>query len=311
MYKKVGRSETRATLTDVWSATILKENVTTINRMKEDNHKHTLFLVFTFSGMCKARNRTFFIQSQHSRFNYSITPSFIPTFRDHHFYLSACTVIDRSPPEQVSAWIRYHFYHGVEHFTIYLNAKPDFWYSYLHQFIENGLLNVVEYTYPRHKFLYEQASALISCNRRYRFLSDFVMYSDVDEYMLTMNPSWRLIDVVRMYDSQFPSVETFRVYNTFHACRNYSYKYWQQTNNILEICPLRWTGIIREGRWKQIVRPCRTPYVQVHHVSYADSIFINPQMDMVMLHFKFGFHRKPAEPYVVNPIVLEGMNHPM
>ncbi len=311
MYRTMGRSATRATLTDVWFGTLLMENVTTINRMKEDNHKHTLFLVFIFSGMCNVRNRTFFVQSQQTQYNYSITPPFIPSFTDHHFYLSACTVIDHSPPSQVSTWIRYHYYHGVEHFTIYLNAKPDFWISYLHRYIEKGLLNVVEYTYPHHKYLYEQASALISCNRRYRFLSDFVLYSDVDEYMLTKNPDWRLSDVVHLYDSQFPSVNAFRVYNTFHACRNYSYKFWEFTNNLLEICPLRWKGVTRDGRWKQIVRPCRIPYVQVHHVSYAESLFISPQLDMVMLHFKLGFHRKPSENYAVNPIVFEGMKHPM
>lgn len=53
-------------------------------------------------------------------------------------------------------------------------------------------------------------------------------------------------------------------------------------------------------RWKNIVRPAITPIIQVHHISYGISRYIDPSDDMVMLHFKMGMHKKPQVPYRVN-----------
>ena len=325
MAKQLSRKVAYKSLSETWTARLLEEGEegrggdekkvgqdsrVSLNTMKADNHKHTILTVFPFPNQCSVQTHTYYIHSVQSNYNYTVTPIFQPTFSQNHYYLAACTAIDKSPPGQVTAWLKYHFYHGVDHFTIYLNDRVDFWEHYLRNYTRSGLVNLVEYTYERHKAFFEQASILVTCNRRYRFASSLVMYSDVDEYMLTRNTDWRLVDVVKMYDRLFPTVDTFRIYNTFHACRNYSYSYWGRTQNLLEICPRRWEGIVREERWKQIVRPCQVPYVQVHHVSYADSLFINPKKDLVMLHFKMGCNRGPFEAYQLHSQVLEGVLNP-
>ena len=310
MFGPAGRPTTQQALRDVWTATI-DGNFTVTNRMAPDNHKHTIVLVFAFADRCSSRSTRYFIHSEKTNFNYTVTPPFLPTFSQRRFYLTACTSIDHSPVDQVKTWINYHFYQGVEHFTFYLNADVEQWKGLLADYIRHGLVNVVEYTYPRHRVFYEQPSALQSCNRRYRLASDFVLFTDVDEYMIPSNPEWRVVDVLHMYDSLFPDIACFRVYNTFHGCGNYTPSMWSKTNNLFEICPKRWSGYIREMRWKQFVRPCVTPYAQVHHVSYADSRYMNPQMDMIMLHFKIGMHRGPTTPYSFNRHVVEGMRDPI
>ena len=196
-------------LDDLWFAQY--RNVVVKNEMMKDNHKHSIVTTFTFPFSCDSHDGDFLVFSNATRFSYNFTASYVPDFTTNRYYLSACTSIDASPENQVLAWLNYNYYQGVQHFTIYLNARVDFWRNQLHRYVEKGLLDLIEYTYPRHRFLFEQNSALNACNRRYRYASKFVIYNDVDEYFLPMNTTWRVIDVVRFYDASFPDVEAFRV----------------------------------------------------------------------------------------------------
>ncbi|OAO13630.1 hypothetical protein AV274_4674 [Blastocystis sp. ATCC 50177/Nand II] len=294
-------------LDDLWSAEY--RGVVVRNEMKKDNHKHTIVGTFTFPFGCDRHDGNFTVFSNSTHFSYSFAPSFIPSFTTPRYYLSACTSIDFSPHFQVLTWINHHYYEGVQHFTFYLNGRVADWQRLLRPYVEKGLVDVVEYTYPNHRFLFEQNSALNACHRRYRYASRFVLYNDVDEFMLPLNRTWRLVDVVRLYDTSFPQAEAFRVFNTFHSCRNYSYYMWGFKRDIRQICPLRAAKITREGRWKNIVRADRTPLVQVHHVSYGDSVLVDHKKDMVMLHFKMGWNKRPGVAYELNPIVEEGVKY--
>lgn len=57
------------------------------------------------------------------------------------------------------------------------------------------------------------------------------------------------------------------------------------------------------------MRADRTPLVQVHHVSYGDSVLVDHKKDMVMLHFKMGWNKRPGVAYELNPIVEEGVKY--
>ena len=196
-------------LDDLWSAEY--RGVVVRNEMKKDNHKHTIVGTFTFPFGCDRHDGDFTVFSNNTHFSYSFAPSFIPSFTAPRYYLSACTSIDFSPHFQVLTWINHHYYEGVQHFTFYLNGRVADWQRLLRPYVEKGLVDVVEYTYPNHRFLFEQNSALNACHRRYRYASRFVLYNDVDEFMLPLNRTWRLVDVVRLYDTSFPQAEAFRV----------------------------------------------------------------------------------------------------
>ena len=90
------------------------------------------------------------------------------------------------------------------------------------------------------------------------------------------------------------------MYNTFHGCKNYSYFFSEHTSLIREICPYRYQKVIKEMRWKNILKPLMAPVIQVHHISYGVSFYMDHWKDMVMLHFKMGMHKKPQMPYDVN-----------
>ena len=209
MYNACGRAATREALKDTWYA--IYKHQRSLNRIKWDTHKHSVITSFLFPHSCINQNQVFYIYSENTHFNYTFTAVHIPDFTTRKYYLAACTSIDQSHPMQVKAWLNYNYFHGVEHVTIYLNAKPDFWHNQLDHYVRHGYLDLVEYTYPNHRYLYEQPSALNSCNRRYLYASKFVIYNDVDEYFLPMNTTWRIVDVVHFYDNQFPKVAAFRV----------------------------------------------------------------------------------------------------
>lgn len=209
MYHACGGNMTRKALNDDWYA--LFGNKRAKNQIMVDTHKHSVVSTFSFPHSCSAGNHTFFVYSNNTRFFYTFTTVFIPDFTKQKYYLTACTSIDKSPVNQVKAWLNHNYFHGVEHVTIYLNAKPEFWYKELGHYVQQGFLDLVEFTYPGHRKLYEQSSALNSCNRRYRFASEFVIYNDVDEFFLPMNETRRIVDVVHLYDEAYPDIAAFRV----------------------------------------------------------------------------------------------------
>ena len=84
---------------------------------------------------------------------------------------------------------------------------------------------------------------------------------------------------------------------------------WHRSKDIRDICPRRAQKVTKDGRFKNIVRAGRTALVQVHHVSYASTLIVDHKKDMVMLHFKMGWHRKPSIPYDLNPVVIEGVKY--
>lgn len=209
MYNACGRQATRVALKDTWYAVYKHKRA--LNRIKWDTHKHSVVTSFLFPHYCTNENHDFYVYSETTQFNYTFTAVHIPDFTTRKYFLSACTAIDQSHPMQVKAWLNYNYFHGIEHVTIYVNAKPEFWHRHLDYYVRHGYLDLVEYTYPNHRTLYEQPSILNACNRRYLYASRYVIYNDVDEYFLPMNVTWRIVDVVHFYDNQFPNVAAFRV----------------------------------------------------------------------------------------------------
>ena len=215
IFKDKGKSRGKAVLAEEWKAVYDGEIAS--NELPSDYHRHSILCQFRFPNACSNGTHMFDVFSIPSYYHYQITPFHIPHFTEQRYYLSACTSIDKSPPGQVKTWINYYYFHGVEHFTIYLNDRVAKWRSILRRYVEQGLVDLMEFTYYRHRTLYEQASALNSCNRRYRYASKLVIYNDVDEFFLPQREDWRIVDVVRLYDETFPLIDAFRVVIVYHG----------------------------------------------------------------------------------------------
>ena len=77
---------------------------------------------------------------------------------------------------------------------------------------------------------------------------------------------------------------------------------------IHEVCNQRCKKVVKGERQKTIVRVRTTPYVQVHLIRYGKRMYINHNMDLVMVHFKLGFRRMPAVPMLQNPFVEQALH---
>ena len=187
------------------------DGVVANDTMVDDPLARVIVSAFRFPGMCSSQNREIAITCDTINNTYRITPVHIHYENTTRYYLSVCTSIADVSPLLVRAWIYYYFANGVEHFTIYLNRNQEYWKRVLHDFQQTGLVDLIDFEYKYHERFRDQETALESCNLRYRNTSKFVIYNDVDEFFVPMNPKWRIVDVVHFYDTLYPTAVAFRV----------------------------------------------------------------------------------------------------
>ena len=187
------------------------DGVVANDTMVDDPLARVIVSAFRFPEMCSSQNREIAITCDTINNTYRITPVHIHYENTTRYYLSVCTSIADVSPLLVRAWIYYYFANGVEHFTFYLNEQQEFWKKVLRDFQQTGLVDLLDFEYKYHISHRDQEPALESCNLRYRNTSKFVIYNDIDEFFVPMNPKWRIVDVVRLYDTLYPKADAFRV----------------------------------------------------------------------------------------------------
>ena len=210
MYVVSGRNKTRISMTDTWICTHAGQTET--NFFRPDPDKHIIITEFKFKNQCStASDPHYEIRSIHENHSYALDLEFLPDFRAQRFYLSLCVFLENAPLAQVMAFINHHFFHGVQHFVFYINGNLPYWEEVLKAYITHGIIDLVDFTLPYHRPFYEQQVMMNSCNRRYRYTTQFMIFCDVDEFFLPVNPDWRVVDVVRLYDLAYPNVDGFSV----------------------------------------------------------------------------------------------------
>ena len=181
------------------------------NSMEPDPHGHTILTVFNFGSALWQSSLNVTILHVYTNESYSIRPSIIPNFTKERYYLSSCTSIDTVPLDRVRMWLYWNYLQGVEHTTIFANARYDYWKATLNPFLKNGVLEVVDMEFPKHEFLKEQQLALQSCNRHYRFASKFVIFNDIDEFFIPIDVERTVRSLVSHYDQCYPDAVAFSV----------------------------------------------------------------------------------------------------
>ncbi len=275
------------------------------NTIGPDHHRHVILSSFQFNTSCSSiKDSWFSIQMPSMTDSYVFMAPYAPKPEKPLFYLSMCTSISSISPLLVKAWMEYHLASGVEHITIYANDKYSYWKVQLHEYIEKGVLSLLEFSYIHHGSFREQQVALSSCNRRYRRVSKFVIFNDVDEFFMPINPEMRVVDIVRQYDQLYPNAASFQVNSAYAACGNLSFN---STLDIESICN-RVGPIIVRGREKTIVKPLQVPFVQVHMVTGASMTHVNYKSDMFFVHWK-NLAQQAVNKYQMNKKVRERLNH--
>lgn len=205
-----GKEKAYACLSDSWMCT--HQNVTASNWFVTDPYKNVIILVFNFTNQCStASDNHYIIKALNQDFTYSLNLEFLPYFKMHRYYLSLCVFLDNAPESQVIAFINHYFFHGVQHFVFNINGNFEYWTKVLKDYSDHGIVEVIDFTFPNHTRFHEQLVVMNSCNRRNQYSTTFMIQCDVDEFFLPLNPKWRIIDVVRLYDMAYPQIDAFNV----------------------------------------------------------------------------------------------------
>ena len=205
-----GNNKVYSCLSDTWICTHHKTTV--CNWYITDPRKKIIILVFNFTNQCStARDHQYIIRALNQNFTYSLNLEFLPHFKMHRYYLSLCVFLDNAPERQVIAFINHYFFHGVQHFVFNINGNLEYWTKVLKDYSDHGIVEVIDFTFPNHTRLHEQLVVMNSCNRRNQYSTTFMIQCDVDEFFLPLNPKWRIVDVVRLYDMVYPEIDAFNV----------------------------------------------------------------------------------------------------
>ena len=93
-------------------------------------------------------------------------------------YLSVCAIAKNEGP-YFKEWIEWHLNHGVDKFYIYDNESTDGTKNILDPYIKSG---IVDYKYwPGHR---RQLAAYDDCLENNRFLSRWIAFIDLDEFIV-------------------------------------------------------------------------------------------------------------------------------
>ena len=211
MLDNLGKKEkTNRNIPDGW---ICSHNGKTVkSNYPKDPQKHVIITVFNFVNQCSTANDHHYeIRAEKGKYHYVLDLEFLPNFHTQRYYLSLCVFLQYAPVREVIAFINHYFFHGVQHFVFNINGQLDYWKEALKKYNDHGIVDIVDFTFPNKKPFHEQQVVMNSCNRRYRYATQFMIQCDVDEFFLPLNPRWRIIDVVRLYDLAYPNMDAFSV----------------------------------------------------------------------------------------------------
>ena len=195
---------------DTWLC--VHHGITVQNKYPLDPRNHVIIAVFKFSDQClTANDHHYEIRAVNHKYFYSLNLEFLPYFHVPRYYLSMCIFLSKAIEQQVIAFINYYYFHGIQHFVFNINYNLGYWRKYLKEYSDHGIVDIIDFEFPNKRAFNEQQVVMNSCNRRYRFATQFMIQCDVDEFMLPLNPKWRIVDVVRLYSSVYPNMDAFSV----------------------------------------------------------------------------------------------------
>lgn len=103
---------------------------------------------------------------------------FHPNYVRKKYEVSICALFrDESP--YLKEWIEYHRVVGVEHFYLYNNFSRDNYKMVLKPYIEEGIVTLVDWPYPK-----AQMEAYSDCVKNYSNETNWIGFIDLDEFVV-------------------------------------------------------------------------------------------------------------------------------
>ena len=252
-----------------------------------ENQIRTMNITIQENGRTHVYERVAFCQypAQHSN------DALSKTQQSHAVSLAACTMVKSdlvrfSLPYNISVleWIAYHKLQGFEHFYVYANEDPAPLRRLLAPYIAEGLVEVVDWQWPTPGFQHQEAQ-INSCVYRYRGLTRWAAFLDIDEFLQPLAPGDTVRAVVARNDAAAAAAAAaLRVASLwFFHCEGCNV-----TDDPLQT--RKFTFRSRDASWprsKLIVRPERVAMQFVHTIADREAmVALDPYTELRLNHYK-------------------------
>jgi len=124
--------------------------------------------------------------------------------------VSICAIF-QNEAQWLKEWIEYHRLIGVEHFLLYNHQSSDEWQAVLEPYLNDGLVEVIDWSHAPFAIPKAQVSAYNDCLRR--LSSEWIAFIDIDEFIVPAEED-SLADFLKQYEKFGGVVLNWRCFGT-------------------------------------------------------------------------------------------------
>ena len=119
----------------------------------------------------------YFLQSFLVSFLLFINKMFKRSNKEYKDIVSLCGIF-KNEGKYLEEWIQYHLVVGIDHFYLYNNNSDDNYLQVLEPYIENGIVDLIEWPYD-----HAQMKAYEDCYSKHKNDTNWLTFIDVDEFI--------------------------------------------------------------------------------------------------------------------------------
>ena len=119
----------------------------------------------------------YFLQSFLVSFLIFINKMFKRSNKEYKDIVSLCGIF-KNEGKYLEEWIQYHLVVGIDHFYLYNNNSDDNYLQVLEPYIENGIVDLIEWPYD-----HAQMKAYEDCYSKHKNDTNWLTFIDVDEFI--------------------------------------------------------------------------------------------------------------------------------
>ena len=229
---------------------------------------------------------------------FCLTPA-VAESSESKYQLAACIKCIPKEPwiQQLPEWIMYHIQQGIQHVYLYSVGDPGRMHQLLAPFVRVGWVTIVDWEWPDnwvYAYLMSEAHQN-ACLLRARGVAEWVAFADVDEFWQPRSqamPGGPLLTVAEVLKQpEIRSESALRANSWYFGPNSNQTKQREIESTAGDMGIAKWISCdgdaIRDGRWKNIVRPEKITYMGTHLVATGPSErLLDPEKQMRVVHFK-------------------------
>lgn len=191
--------------------------------------------------------------------------------------LAACTMVNplKTKTQNIKEWVAYHYLQGIKHFRIYSDGNPELLQIALMSYIQEKVVEVINWTWPDQGFHHQQTQ-MHSCLYRYRSIARWVAFFDIDEFFQAME-NLTIIEFLETKSINFAGVTALMV------------RFLPNESGLLtQLSHKRSLSSLPAGdRSKCIVQPTHVHNMGVHEITNGGASYIaDPVHELRLNHYR-------------------------